>query len=171
MEFLLRTFDDSITGFIYLAALFFFLLRKIEIKNLDSVKKSKEDMLYIAIMVVLFSQVIGFAAQFMLNHFINLFKCSLKSNVISIMNPPKIDENIIKQRDNIYASLNFYRHLLISSSLLEISLYKWLKYKDIERKKINLIIRFSIFIFVFLSICYLFIRYDLQTLNDAINLR
>ena len=141
MDYLIKIINDSITGIIYFAALFFFILRYIKVDDLHlrrMIKDNKDLMLYFMVLIVFISRIIGGMAESIMSaKMMDLISpditkkiCPSPSIFQGTSKTIPISQNLIDLKEKIYLSLVFYRHLGFSTFLFGISLIVWYKEKS-----------------------------------------
>lgn len=165
MDYLIRILNDSITGIIYFAALFFFFLRYIKAYKLDFIKEYKDVMLYSVVLVVFFSRIISGIAESIVSNIITMIYPGIATDIYKTINAPSIPQNILDQKTILYSALVFYRHLFFSTLLLGISLLVW--FRDKVNKRRTFFITLIILSIILLS--YFFTRQSFIPFRDAIN--
>ena len=123
-------------------------------------------MLYFAVLVIFFSRIIGGMAEGIVSNIIAMKCQNGATSIQEILNDKSSDhQNIIDLRNAQYAVLVFYRHLLLSSFLLGITLIAWFDKKVYK-------IRTSIIILIICSttsLCCYFSTQNLSSLKKAID--
>ncbi|MBK7500886.1 MAG: hypothetical protein IPI19_17815 [Ignavibacteriales bacterium] len=107
-------------GFVYLLAVFFFLLSRLKIYSLKPSVDIEKYAPYLAVIVIFASSIFGFVAQ------------TLTGYVIGLLNPQvayKPTNSFSGQSEigGLYASLILMRHLCFATFLLSITLFKWIR--------------------------------------------
>ena len=165
MDYLIRILNDSLTGIIYFAALFFFLLRFIKVYKLDFIKEYKDVMLYLIVLVVFSSRIIGGIADNIVSYIIPKIYPSIATDILKSVNTTSVPQNILDQKNNDYAALVFYRDLFLSTLLLSISLLVWCRNKLYKRR----ILFVGIAILCIIGLSYYITRENFIPLRDAVN--
>ena len=170
MDYILRILNESISGLIYFAAffIFFILLFDKEKKSIKFIIEHSDIMLYLGIVVILASITINSIAKTFIQSIIPIFEPHSTFNGKNTIKMLSLPPNIIEENRSLYMGLTFYRHLLISTTLLGISLLIWFK----REKKIfwNIFYILVVFILVIL-INYFITRNGLISFLNAINIK
>ena len=158
-EYLELFLNLTLPGFFYLLGVLVLVQAYTKIKIFKTVKKNKEFLLYISILVVVFSFIIGLVVYLAEQEVKTLFIKSLDNE------HSKLSEADKKSFNNMYCVLIMIRHLLISISFLVISIAIYF----IRTKKRLNNKRFFTFIytlmFLILSLAYFKIKYLLDNLS------
>lgn len=153
----------TIPGFVYTTAVFFFLLTVYNKSNLDF-NDFKEYLLYIAILIVFISYVVGFAVHLTTEQILFYIQPNFSTppGILTTLkgNNPKIYQSI---NDN-YSNLVMFRHLVLSTSLLGIFLSRWLR--NNKSIKVGWVRFFSILLVIIFSISYYVIRQNLINIKN-----
>ena len=119
---------NTVVGFIYTISGIFFIFCIYGIYNLSWLENLKNYFPYIFILAVVFCSIIGYSSQIILQYIIVLFKPKFKYD-------PKIekatienlqDERLYKKYQFLYIVLVLFRHLIIGTFLLGVSIFLWL---------------------------------------------
>jgi len=118
--------QNTVAGFLYTIAGLFFFLCLYGINDLMFLDNLKDYLAFIIIGVIAFSSIVGFSAQKILEHIIYLIKPKFKYNADEEIKLINYSESLQKRHHNLYAVLVLYRHLILGSIIIWISLLCWL---------------------------------------------
>ena len=120
--------EVTITGFVYLVAILFFLLRLLKVKNLTFLDSLRPYAPYIAVVTLFSSYVCGLVAHLALAKLLALFSPELR-----YFSPRKIIQAHLRAPEYLtnsvgvsYTNFVLLRHLAIATWMLGISLSLWL---------------------------------------------
>jgi len=170
MEYLLKILDNAIPGVIYCSAIIFFFLSIIGLTqnnpkvNVEFSKLNHRNfVLYYLVIFVFISHIISGVADVIVGHLVAWKLKNLDSYILDQIVASKKNE-IIALRNNYYGLLIFFRHLILSMSLLFLALVFWM------RNKRYVIIIFLVTI-LFVVFSYLYIQHDLLLIKNDIHAR
>ena len=158
----------TISGFVYVCAIFFFLLALAGKYDLNF-KGIKDYLPYIAILVIFISYVIGYTMHLTFEKILLYILPELKKPASDILDvPQKLSKDMYKTYLDLYSNFVMFRHLVIATSLLGISLYIWFRKSRMQKFKWYSLIICAIFIIFFL-VAYLQKRESLIEINQLIS--
>ena len=169
MASLVPWIEVTITGFLYLFAIFFLTLRFLRIGNLRFLKKDAELLPYIAILAVFFSYVLGLAAHLVADKLITYlfpyFAFDANANIKIFQAVP---EDLQRKFGESYSNLVLFRHLVIASFTIAISMFSWFWGKQPTDLKWRVVI-VCLFILDLFLIAYSAHRKDFVKFKEALS--
>ena len=150
----------TLPGFFYLLVVLVLIKDYADIDLIKKVKENKEFLVYISILVLVFSFIMGLAAHLALQEVKTLFINRLDD----VHSKPSVDQKFF---NNVYGVLIMIRHLIISISFLVISIAI---YFNRTKKRLNNKWFFTfmyILMFLILSLAYCKIRYVFVKISDS----
>jgi len=158
----------TIPGFVYLTAIFFFLLALSGKYDLNFTG-IKEYIPYIAILILFFSYVIGYTIHLTFEKIIFFIYPGLNKPLAYLINiHNRMSKDLYKSYDDSYSNLILFRHLFIATILLGISLFNWFRKGKLQRLKWNSFITCIIFALLFL-IAYFVAQESVNKLNNLMS--
>jgi hypothetical protein len=156
-------------GFVYLLSIFFGLLIAEGKYDLKFLKGFRDYMIYICILIIIFSYTIGYSILPASEKCIFIFKPKFKTGSIDLIkshliNDIKISDNIYAIISSSYGNLLFFRHLIFATFCLSIFASIWI-FKNSGIKRSLYFIIFCIGFIIIFSMAYLLVREHLIELK------
>ena len=159
----------TISGFVYVSAVFFLLLSLAHKYDL-SFKDTRYYLPYIGILLIFLSYVIGYSAHLVFEKILFCLNPEYKltlSKLLSIRE--NMSDILYKSYNDSYSNLVMFRHLVIATVFLGFSLYNWFRKSRMQKFKYYALITCFLFTMIFL-IAYLMKRDDIISVKNAFNL-
>ncbi len=159
--------EVTIAGFVYISAIFFFILYLLKIRRLTFLKCLQPYAPYIAFVVLFSSYVCGFVAHTASSKLYALFSHDFKycSPERIILNNERVPNYLLNSLALMYNNLVLFRHFSIATLLLGVALFLWLDPKQFRRQRIVVSLT-CIIIPVIFVITYFVCRPDLLQLCE-----
>ena len=136
-----------IPGFVYLTAIFFYILIFSRKYRLEITKEIREYLPYLSILIIFISYIIGHSFNLAFERiYLCICPSELKNDTITL----NANKDLLESMYSCYAGLVLFRHLFISTLLLGIALSRWLsKGRILRRKKFKFYIIIILFEAIF----------------------